>query len=283
MSILLNALKKSEAQRQVGGPPDIHAPVDASPGKHRSGRRWLPLVLLTVIAAILAWYGWKQHRSPESGAEAAPVEVAGAEPAADSATSQERRESAREASSGPAVEMLGEPSSAPLTVTNFPAKKDQETEQRKQQLSRSFTQFEAEPQVEAVDDSPVQQEAETDELVELESRVSAMVQEDEPDSGVSMESQRRASRSGSPDSEPAEATESEPISFWQIPQNLRENMPEFKITVLVYAEQPEDRFLLINGVRLVEKEELASGITLEEIRRDGAVFLYRNYRFLVKG
>lgn len=80
-----------------------------------------------------------------------------------------------------------------------------------------------------------------------------------------------------------EKEESEPISFWQVPQNLRDNMPEIRITVLVYAEQPEDRFLLVNGVRLVEKEELASGITLDEIRRDGAVFLYRNYRFLVKG
>ena len=53
--------------------------------------------------------------------------------------------------------------------------------------------------------------------------------------------------------------------------------------MLVYAEKPEDRFLLINGQRLVEKEELTAGVVLEEIRRDGAVFRYRNYRFLVKG
>jgi hypothetical protein len=33
----------------------------------------------------------------------------------------------------------------------------------------------------------------------------------------------------------------------------------------------------------VEKEELAPGVILDEIRRDGAVFSYRNYRFLVKG
>ena len=56
-----------------------------------------------------------------------------------------------------------------------------------------------------------------------------------------------------------------------------------RINVLVYAENPEDRFLLINGQRLVEKEELADGVVLDEIRRDGAVFLFRNYRFLVKG
>ena len=77
--------------------------------------------------------------------------------------------------------------------------------------------------------------------------------------------------------------QSEPISFWQVPQALRDGLPELRITVLVYAEAPEDRFVLINGQRMVEKEELISGVVLDEIRRDGAVFLYRNYRFLVKG
>jgi hypothetical protein len=55
-------------------------------------------------------------------------------------------------------------------------------------------------------------------------------------------------------------------------------MPELKIMVLVYAEEAEDRFLLINGQRLVENEELEEGLLLEEIRREGAVFTYRNYR-----
>jgi len=65
-------------------------------------------------------------------------------------------------------------------------------------------------------------------------------------------------------------------------QGLRNELPEFKITVLVYAEAPEDRFLLMNGERLREQDELAGGVTLEEIRRDGAIFTYQSYRFLVK-
>jgi hypothetical protein len=53
--------------------------------------------------------------------------------------------------------------------------------------------------------------------------------------------------------------------------------------VLVYAESPEDRFVLVGGQRLVEKDEVDTGVVLDEIRRDGAVFLFRSYRFLVKG
>jgi len=74
----------------------------------------------------------------------------------------------------------------------------------------------------------------------------------------------------------------EPISYWELPQGIRDSLPEIKITVLVYAEHPGDRFLLSNGQRMVEKDELDGGLVLDEIRKDGAVFLYRNYRFLVK-
>jgi len=81
---------------------------------------------------------------------------------------------------------------------------------------------------------------------------------------------------------PVEPHVAEPISYWELPQGIRDDLPEIKITVLVFAEHPGDRFLLSNGQRLVEKDELDGGLVLDEIRKDGAIFLYRNYRFLVK-
>ena len=80
-----------------------------------------------------------------------------------------------------------------------------------------------------------------------------------------------------------ESYETETISYWQIPQSLRDGLPELRITVLVWAEVPEDRFVLLNGQRVKEQETLESGLTLEEIRRDRAIFSYRNYRFHLKG
>ena len=53
-----------------------------------------------------------------------------------------------------------------------------------------------------------------------------------------------------------------------------------KITVLVYAEQPEERFVLVNGQRLYEGEELQAGLVLSEVRREGVVFSFRRYRFI---
>jgi general secretion pathway protein B len=80
-----------------------------------------------------------------------------------------------------------------------------------------------------------------------------------------------------------ERAASEPITYWELPQGVRDSLPELRISVLVYAEQPQDRFLLVSGQRMVEKDEYEGGVVLDEIRRDGAVFLYRKYRFLVKG
>ena len=230
MSILLNALKKSEAQRQVGGPPDIHAPVDITQDRRPTGRRWLTLMLLIVCAAIIAWYGWQQYRPAESVEVSGQVEVA--EPGL--VAQQIDPDSKPEQRTVPAAEIREAPTSAPAAVVNFPAKNDQQAEERKQRLSRSFTQFEAEPQTDASasnqaedspagDNNPSGAAAETDEFAELESTVNAIAQEEIPTQSATAESRRRASRSSSGSSEPAEPTqESEPISFWQVPQNLRD-------------------------------------------------------------
>jgi len=292
MSILLKALKKSEAQRRVGGPPDIHAPMDLSQDRQSAGHWLLPLVLIALSAVVIAWFGWRQYHAPEALTVSDRAEAVKPE----AAVEQTSEDSGPAAGEPIATEMLDVRPSAPPAVVNFPSGKQQEAEERKQKLSRSFSQFAAEPKAAAAENGPAEPGAENGEngsagadadpedFSRLEAAVNAIAQEQPPDPRAKQDSTMRASRSGSRSSESVEpAGESEPISFWQVPQSLRDNMPEFRITVLVYAEEPADRFVLVNGVRLVEKEELAAGVTLDEIRRDGAVFRYRNYRFLVKG
>jgi general secretion pathway protein B len=73
----------------------------------------------------------------------------------------------------------------------------------------------------------------------------------------------------------------EPISYWELPDAIREEVPVIKFSVLVYANNPKDRFVLINGQRYGEGDTM-SGLHLEEIRRDGVVISYRLYKFLVE-
>jgi general secretion pathway protein B len=78
-----------------------------------------------------------------------------------------------------------------------------------------------------------------------------------------------------------EKQELTPIGYWELPDAVRANVPETKFSVLVYADNPADRFVLINGQRLVEGDEAGSGLVVKEIRRDGVIFSYRLYQFLV--
>ena len=76
--------------------------------------------------------------------------------------------------------------------------------------------------------------------------------------------------------------EPEPISYWELPDAVRTDVPEIKFSVLVYATNPEDRFVLINGQRLGEGGSAQPGLVVKEIRRDGVIFSYRLYQFLVE-
>jgi general secretion pathway protein B len=70
------------------------------------------------------------------------------------------------------------------------------------------------------------------------------------------------------------------IDFWELPDNVRSDLPEMRLSVMVYAEQPEDRFVLLNGQRLYEGDELQPGLVVSEVRRDGVIFSFRRYRFI---
>ena len=73
-----------------------------------------------------------------------------------------------------------------------------------------------------------------------------------------------------------------PISYWELPDAVRADVPEIKFSVLVYATDPADRFVLINGQRLGQGDSIQPGLEVREIRRDGVVFSYRLYQFLVE-
>lgn len=76
--------------------------------------------------------------------------------------------------------------------------------------------------------------------------------------------------------------EPEPISYWELPDSVRADVPEITYTVLVYNTNPDERFVLINGVRLAEGDSYQPGLVVKEIRREGVIFSFRLYQFLVK-
>lgn len=80
MSYILEALKKSQAERQLGELPSIHAPqVQLQPAPDTSGQRRLPLWIATgaACAVAAAWWWWPAPVvAPAPVAAVAPVAAA---------------------------------------------------------------------------------------------------------------------------------------------------------------------------------------------------------------
>jgi len=52
-----------------------------------------------------------------------------------------------------------------------------------------------------------------------------------------------------------------------------------KVQLHAYANEPSDRLVSINDMRLREGEYLMNGLRLEKITPDGMIFSYKSYRF----
>ncbi len=58
-------------------------------------------------------------------------------------------------------------------------------------------------------------------------------------------------------------------------------IPEANVSLHVYDKNPAARFVFVNGQRAREGDVLANGLRVDEIRADGAVLSFRGARFLV--
>lgn len=281
MSILLDSLRKSEAQRKIKGAPSIHSTQPYGGGRPHSSR-WLPLAMAGLTAIGIAWFGWRQLAPPDNH-PSQPVAVAeGAEEseqAPDSPPGGSAAEAERSGGRTP-VEQLTQSGARQETAGGEAAEGARRDVTPSDRIASYAALQEPEPTI-APDKAEATQEQGPGYEMSGDPRAG---RDAELDAGaidelanMSREAPERSSTRGR-----LESAESEYISYWQLPSAWRNEMPELRITVLVYAEASEDRFLLINGERLREGDELEGGVVLEEIRRDGAVFTYRSRQFMVK-
>jgi general secretion pathway protein B len=204
MSLILEALRKSEAERQRGRSPGLF--VEQRPARSRDRRvpAWAWGLAALLVAVLLAW-GWREWQRP------AVVVVTTAAPSADTVAEAVPTQMAPRTEPAP-----GEPGSlAPITLAPAPP-----------------------PQV-AVAPAPA----------------------------------------------PPAAPPAEPVAYLPgldalLPSD-RAALPPLKLSMHVYADTPSQRFVILDGQRLGEGASPASGVVLEEIRRDGLVLSVNGQRLLL--
>lgn len=263
MSILLDALKKSEEQRQLGRTPDIHASSDLPSGRRETtAANWLPVSLVVAAAVLIGFFSWQQFHVPERSLEEPVTDVSGAvsgQPAVAERRAGSSGKPGEKPATTPATRSPLATYTAPPAEQATDAAAESGRDDQRRELAQSFSGFQG----------PAD-EAGTEAGAEPGTQATEPPQEP---ASAPVERQEQA--------ELDRARQTQAVSYWELPQNVRDGMPELRISVLVYADSPEDRFVLVNGRRMVEQDTL-EGVLLDEIRRDGAVFRYRNYRFLVR-
>jgi hypothetical protein len=94
------------------------------------------------------------------------------------------------------------------------------------------------------------------------------------------------SRPAPPPSTPAplpsgeKTTKAEVPVLKDLPLDIQMKVPKMSFSVFVYAQKPADRMVIIDGRTRREGDEVSSGLRLEEITRDGAIFSFKGHRFL---
>ncbi len=74
----------------------------------------------------------------------------------------------------------------------------------------------------------------------------------------------------------------EQIPLWrELPSDIRQSLPLVSIDVHVYAEQAADRFVLINLLKYKEGDVLEEGARVERITPEGMVLSYQGERFRI--
>lgn len=268
MSYILEALKKSQQERELGHVPTLETPSFLT---HEGGGRpnfWvLAALVLAGLAVIIALYSAFRATLPvpepigvgtEVPRSAAPAEDAPASPPPDLQVAVEPDSDIAHLSPGRT------PSPVPAT---------EETEETGD--SRRTVVMEApaapSPPVSAIESEPPPPAA--------RAPVRAGSTEVPGDLVADIEAFKREVREERSSKKGPEKKGKIAPRDLRLPKEVRERMPEFIMSAHIYDEEPAKRFVLINGLKTGEGEESREEIAVEEILPDGAILRFDGNRF----
>lgn len=231
MSVILDALRKSEAERQRGRAPGLFVEQVAPPSRRRRRPAWIFVLPALLAAGIVA--GWFL-RPQTNGATVAAMPV-DAPPANTAMPSPElpvtaaplpaRPVPADSGSLVPPPQLLPPEPPVPAPVSTAPA---------------AAAPITSAPPAPAAPPAPV----------------------------------------------PAETAAALPVEpllprLADLPAAERATLPPLKLSMHVFADEPAQRFVILDGRRQGEGASPAAGVVIEEIRRDGVVLSANGRRLLL--
>lgn len=282
MSLILEALKKSERQRRLGEMPNLGTPVLAA-------RRRPSLLPWLVGAIVLALAAGAWLRFAPGGGEPPTERVADAAPG----TAPVQAPPPAAAPSAP-VATAPAPGAAPARprVATAPAVPLPSADDRPGSVAElPSSPLVAGPRLPPVDaaapaatPSAAPRPAPAATAQAPAKPATAKPAPNVPAAGTSgaVVASVNPPAAAKPAQKPATGKPAEPALplIWDMPYSVRKDLPPLALTMHVYSSVPAERFVVVEGERHVEGDDLADGVVLRQIRSDGIVLDFKGQRFL---
>lgn len=267
MSLIHEALKKAEAQRQLGAIPTLGSPVSMT----RRRRAWLA-PLLSLLAAVVAAGGvWLWV----SGSVTTHPESRDAEQIAARATPDAEKQVS-----------AGQPAtSTPSTVATNSPSGPRRTQSLQADAGESFlpkpTQARTATTPQSRRSHPMSPPTATPRGGNMTSASEHMAPPQAPHAAIPTPTPLPvAAPPAAPIVDPAAHDDGLPL-YWELPYAERKDLPEFRISMHVFAADPADRFVILNGTRQKEGDTLPGDLKLVRIDPDGIVLEHKGKQFRV--
>jgi general secretion pathway protein B len=266
MSLILEALKKSEQQRRLGEAPTLGSPMIVM----RRRRSVLPLIAVLVVIALGA--SWWLLRTPAEVPGVAQTPAPANAPAATAAappTGAARRDAPAQATSPtrPATAAPRKP------VASLPAD---------DQPGSVAPLPPASPLVGGPRNTPAATatKAPPPATTPVRSRRSTPATDAAPPAAAGAKPTVKTPPAAAPRRVARQPAAPALPVVWELPYTIRKDLPELNLTMHLYAPVPGERFVVIDGERYVEGDDIAEGVNLHEIRTDGMVLDFKGKRFV---
>ncbi|MCU0835299.1 MAG: general secretion pathway protein GspB [Chromatiaceae bacterium] len=261
MSYILEALKKSQQERELGRVPTLDANLYPAPEAGVRTNPWsLAAVGLAMLAVIIALYAALRSDPLVPVVETAP----GGSPKETASAATPSPSPPGVVASGPAVE-----TGASLDGVGSDA------------AGRISDAVEPGPPVEPpLAPPPPRRMPPPEPRSAVDARIpprpaGPVIPEDIRADVESFKDQVRGGRPAQP-VRPAAAVPPEQL---RLPPDVEARAPAFLMTVHVYDEDPAKRFVLINALKTKEGERTREGLVLEEVLPNGAVLSFNGHKF----
>ena len=302
MSFILDALKKSDAKRRAGEQPTLHAHLPGSTPKRVDNRlAWMRMALLGSLgAALLAlgWAGWLVTRpaiDPDTAGQPERLVPFDERVAASPQTPPTSVERDEQADSLGRVGGTDGRSTDGRSTENEVSTNGASTARQVGSDQPGFDQAATVQTAGGSEDDSAVEGASTRPLPSAATTPAEAAGEDSeaevaralgeiplPGEVQTSEAVSEAASPDPMDDASWRPTEPDYLRHWELPLSVREALPPLTLNVHVYAPLSSDRFVLINGRRLQEGQAFYSGqLRLSEIRPEGALIDYAEYRFLL--